>query len=119
MQQFLYMPRRDRKSMILIMTLEGQNIPRTFIKDFSILGFDKEKTETLEKFYQPYKMNYDIVIESANDFNSLKKRLLEKGFRNLPVTNQPIFTNWEKEKLKNSIKSQKIMLQKKKLTDRK
>lgn len=117
MQNFLYMPRRDRKGMILVMVFDGEKVTRTSVKNFAIIGLNSEKTKTLEDFYKPYRMNYDFVIESAVDFDTLKKRLLEKGFRNLPITNRPVFSNWQKENPKNFLQSQKIMLQKKNLFD--
>lgn len=112
MQHFLYMLRRDKKGMILLMVFNGEKISKTVIHDFKILGFDKEKTKTLEDFYIPHKMNYEVILESSDDFNSLKKRLLERGYRNLPVSNQPQFSNWKRENPINFLKTQKIMLQK-------
>lgn len=101
------------------MIFNGEKINRTTISDLSILGFDEEKTNVLKNFYKPYYMDYEIVLESAEDFNSLKQRLLGRGFKNLPFSNQVKFINWKKETPKNFVKSQKIMLQKKIAFDRK
>lgn len=112
MQHFLYMLKRDKKGMILLMVFNGEKISKTPINDFKILGFDKEKTKILEDFYSPYKMNYEVILESHDDFNSLKKKLLERGCKNLPISNQAQFSNWKRENPTNFLKTQKIMLQK-------
>jgi hypothetical protein len=113
------MSRRDKKGITLLMVFNGEKINKTPINDFAILGFSQEKTKILQDFYKPYYMDCEIILEAAEDFGSLKKKLLDKGFRNLPVSNQAKFVNWKKENPKNFIKLQKIMLQKKIVSDRK
>lgn len=112
MQQFLYLAKRDKKGIILLSYFEGQKVSKTLIKDISEIGLSEKNTKIIQDFYKKYHMDYQIVFESAEDFKSLKQRLLEKGFINLPSSNQAKFNHLKIENPKNLIKMQKIMLQK-------
>ena len=112
MQQFLYLAKRDKKGIILLSYFEGQKVSKTFVKSISDIGLIEKDAQIIQEFYKKYHMDYQIVFESAEDFKSLKQKLLEKGFTNLPLTNQAKFNHLKIENPKNLIKLQKIMLQK-------
>lgn len=112
MQQFLYLAKRDKKGIILLSYFEGQKVSKSFIKDVSEIGLSEKNTKIIQEFYKKYHMDYQIVFESAEDFKSLRQKLLEKGFTNLPLSNQAKFNHLKIENPKNLIKMQKIMLQK-------
>jgi hypothetical protein len=119
MQQILYLAKRDKKGVIFLSLFEGERIGKVTINDISTLGLNEENEKTLKSFYQKYYMDYEMILESAVDLKSLKQKLLEKGFTNLPIVNQFKFGTWKRENSKNFIKSKKIMLQKRSSIDKK
>ena len=114
MKHFLYLCKRDKKGTILLLSLNGSQIPKTFLYDFENLGLPEDIKSKCENYYNPLRLSWQIIIESANSFNDIKKRLHKNGYQNIQIDNSPLFLNLETANQKIFEKIDKIMLQKRK-----
>jgi len=114
MKHFLYLCKRDRKGVVLLLTLNGNQIPKTFLFDFEKLGLPDRIKEKCENYYVPLRLNWQIIIEYSNSFEEIKKRLHKNGYSNIQLDNSPLFINLETSNQNIFEKIPRIMLQKKK-----
>lgn len=114
MKHFLYLCKRDKKGVVLLLRLNGNQIPKTFLYDFENLGLTENIKSKCENYYNPLKLSWQIIIESANNFNDIKKRLYRDGYQNIQIDNSPLFLNLETSNQNIFEKIEKIMLQKRK-----
>lgn len=113
MKHFLYLCKRDKKGVVLLLVLNGTLIPKTFLYDFENLGLSENIKYKCENYYNPLRLSWQIVIESANSFNEIKSRLHKSGFKNIQIDTSPLFLSLETSNQKIFEKIPKIMLQKK------
>ena len=113
MKHFLYLCKRDKKGVILLLTLNGSQIPKTFLSDFEILDLPENIKTKCENYYNSLRLTWQIIIESSNSFDEIKKRLHKNGYKNIQIDNSPLFLNLETSNQKIFEKIPRIMLQKK------
>ena len=113
MKHFLYLCRRDKKGVLLLLILSGDKIPKTYVDNFDNIGLPENIRFKLDNYYIPLRFHWQIVIESDDNFDSIKKRLHKNGYKNIQFDNSPLFLNLESIKLKILEKMPKKMLQKK------
>jgi len=113
MKHFLYLCKRDKKGVLLLLTFNGDKIPKTFLNDFENIGLPENIRKKCEEYYNPLRFNWQIVVESDDNFDLIKKKLHKNGYKNIQFDNAPLFMNLESVKLNIFEKFPKKMLQKK------
>lgn len=113
MKHFLYLIKRDKKGVILLYVFKGEKIPKIFLNDFENIGLSEEAKEKCHNYYNSLRFNWQIVLESEESFDLIKKKLHKNGFKNIQLDNVPLFQNLESAELKIFEKLPKKMLQKK------
>lgn len=113
MKNFLYLYKRDKKGVILLLSFEGQKISKTYLNDFEDLDLESTFKEKLKSYYYPLRFDWQIVVESNENFDNIKIDLHKKGFKNIQFDNAPLFSLHQKLNFKNFEKMPKKMLQKK------
>ena len=86
MKHFLYLCKRDKKGVILLLTLNGSQIPKTFLSDFEILDLPENIKTKCENYYNSLmaiKFTKDIkyaingVVTRVGDYNiSIKSEFI-------------------------------------------
>lgn len=113
MRHFLYLIKRDKKGVILLLVFKGEKIPKIYLNDFENIGLSENIKQKCDNYYNPLRFNWQIVLESDENFDLIKKKLHKNGFQNIQFDNAPLFQNLESAKLKIFEKLPKKMLQKK------
>lgn len=113
MKHFLYLCKRDKKGVVLLLTLSGGKIPITYLNNFDNIGLPDNIKQKCERYYDSLRFNWQIVVESNDSFDIIKKNLHKNGYKNIQFDNAPLFFNLESNKLNILEKLPKKMLQKK------
>lgn len=84
--QFLYMARRDKHTVefISIASANKKNAYKRNLQIDEILIDDVKKFE-LQRIYYPNRMDWELIVEEASDFNSLRQSLKKRGYKFLPT----------------------------------
>jgi hypothetical protein len=98
---------------VLLLTLNGSQISKTFLYDFEKLGLPENIKKNCENYYNSLRLTWQITIESSSSFDEIKKRLHKNGYKNIQIDNSPLFLNLETSNQKIFEKIPRIMLQKK------
>lgn len=85
--QFLYMARRDRYTVEFISSANSakKDVYKRNIQMNEILLDNNQKFE-LQKIYYPNRMDWELIVEEANDLNSLRESLKKRGYKFLPTS---------------------------------
>lgn len=105
---YLYLVSRDKKGFKLVTTFPAtQQCPPTKITDIAALRMAEETTKAVESIAYEHRMKYDLWIQSAADFKSLKKSLEYRGYSNLPIQMSPLHVQGTKVRKKSDPKPKK------------
>jgi hypothetical protein len=83
---YLYLARRDKKGIkILTVFPHAKDNAYTRIKDVKLLGLPNDFTATLEDVIHTDRMLWELFLECADSYGSLKEILQKRGYSNLPM----------------------------------
>jgi hypothetical protein len=89
---YIYIANRNKDGIKILTTLTcSQKFNYTKINDVSKIGLESELENSIINYYDKYKMHWDLMIESADSFKSLKDSLKNRGFYNLPLFSSSLF----------------------------
>lgn len=89
---YLYLARRDRKEVKVVLNMQGLNTPATRLTDVALLRLAPELLPELQTILHGHKMEWEPWVESAENFADLKKKLEGRGYTNVPLKNKPLHT---------------------------
>jgi len=86
---FIYLARRDKKGVKVITTLMGECRPLR-LNNIDLLRLPREWKLFITSIIHKNRMYWEPWIESASSFKQLKQKLRSRGYRNLPMSGEPI-----------------------------
>ena len=85
METYLYLGRRDKKGVKVLTVFGSQNSPRIRVEDIKSLHLYPSLETSLEKTIYEHRFLWEVWIEGANNFEELKEKLKQRGYRNIPM----------------------------------
>ena len=99
----------------MLKILNGPTCSPRKVEKIVDLGLSEESTENISAIILEHKMLWEPWMESAKDFQELKRKLKERGIKSVPMHASPVNKQKETTSEKNVIKdNKKSMLRKKK-----
>jgi hypothetical protein len=93
MKTWLYLARRDKKGLKLLAIFSNTPfIPATRVQDIKTLHLSQELETELVKTTFEQRMLWELWIETAESYDSLKKAMRVRGYSNLPMQADAIHT---------------------------
>lgn len=89
---WLYLARRDKSGMEVLTVLKGRRQPAVRVKDLLVLNLPPSWFVEIQRKVEEKKMEWEPFVESAADFDALRESLKKRGYTNLPVNGQPLFS---------------------------
>lgn len=89
---YLYLSRRDKQGIkiIKIISTPSECYP-TRVPNIKSLHLSPRIEQEITEIVLLHRMDYELCIETAKDFNDLRKSLINRGYRNIglhePITN--------------------------------
>ena len=110
---YLYLAKRDKKGIKIVAILQGNPINFHKVNDIKELGLPQHMEDQINQVKYNERMNWELCIESFPTFKDLLNVLKNRGYKNFPTSQSPIFyefdfytTNIETDKI--AIKSSMI-----------
>lgn len=89
---WLYLARRDTKGIRVLTVFQGREQPAIRITDLSILQLPSSWEAEIGQIVEDNRLLWELFIESAKDYETLRQNLKKRGYTSLPLNNQPEFT---------------------------
>lgn len=87
---YLYLAKRDKKNVKVIMTLQGLKILPSRVEDINKLRLPSDIIPELQTILENHKMEWELWIEPAVNFGDLRNKLEKRGYHNLPHRADPL-----------------------------
>lgn len=86
---YIYLAKRDKRGIRLITHFKSQtHIPERYSSFFKI-PFDLNVLNRIEQIIYNNRLEWEPWIESANNYDDLKTKLIKRGYSGLPMRAQP------------------------------
>lgn len=83
---YVYLARLDKKGIKVLATMShNTKVYPTRVNDVRTLGLSRDLAHRVAAEQNQNRMDYELFVESAPSFESLKKSLTERGYNNLPI----------------------------------
>lgn len=89
MKLYLYLARRDKSDVKVLMTFPGVEYPATRIQNIEDLNLPNKVERELTRAIYENRMLWEPWIEGGADYDSLRKSLHGRGYRNVPSFHTP------------------------------
>jgi hypothetical protein len=86
------MARRDKSAIKILCIFKGESFFPTRITDIKHLGLPHTLETKVKNIFHPNRLLWEIWLEGAKDSTSLKKNLVKRGYKDLPLTSQPVLS---------------------------
>lgn len=97
-KSYLYLTRRDKKGIKLLMTFPSKtDQPPVRVSDVKQLFLPESITAKVKEEVSTNRMTHELWIESADSYQDLKAKLTKRGYTGLPI-NQTIIIMMEDKK---------------------
>lgn len=91
-KNYVFLAKRDKSDIKVLTILKGGEHPATRVEDIKKLSLSPELEQKISVQVKEHKMLWELWIESAENFEELKKKLIKRGFRKLPMNMNALFT---------------------------
>ena len=89
---YIYLAERNKKGIKVLTVVNSQiEYQRTQITDVVKIGLPANLQEKIIEQAHKDRMLWDLYLESAEDFKSLKKLLTKRGYHTIPLFSSPMF----------------------------
>ena len=85
---YLYLARRDKSSVKMLMVLQGEARSGR-VENLGSLGLPPEILETVENEVKTHGLLWEVWIDPAESYHQLKQKLRNRGFSELPISSNP------------------------------
>ena len=92
---YLYLAKRDKKGIKIVSVFRGNQTNFQKVNDIEKLGLPKNMEDRINQVKHNERMNWELCIESAEDFKGLLRILGNRGYKNLPTSPNPIFYEFD------------------------
>ncbi len=89
---WLYLARRDKSNVDVLTVLQGREQLPVRLNDLSVLNLPQNWMAEMQKLIKERKMEWELWIESSPTWDELRTKLKKRGYSNLPINGQPLFT---------------------------
>jgi len=89
---YIYLLKRDKKGVRIISHIKGSYLAPTKITDVSEFNLPGILAENLKNIISEAKLMWEPWAETTDTFINLRKSLKERGYLNVPVSNEPEFS---------------------------
>jgi hypothetical protein len=88
---YLYLAGRDKSGMTLLSVFDSrEEYPPTRIHDVKSINLPPILATAIENTIRDNRMSMEAWAESAEDYNTLRKQLQDRGYTNLPLYSAPL-----------------------------
>ncbi len=92
MKTYFYLARRNKQGIKVLATLSNKNsIAAVRITDATKLGLPSDLETKIQAQMYENRMLWELWAESANNFTDLKTNLKNRGYKDLPLSANPIY----------------------------
>ena len=89
---YLYLARRDKRGIQILAVLDGdQRTGR--VSDIKSLGLSPNMLAQVERQVYENRMMWELFVEGAADYISLRNSLYKRGYTGLPASGQPLLAS--------------------------
>ncbi|RDJ35637.1 MAG: hypothetical protein DWQ19_12530 [Crenarchaeota archaeon] len=108
MKNYLYLARRDKKGIKILIVLKGHHCPAGRLADIKKLGLPVNLEQQIQNKIYETRMLWEPWIESAENYKELKDSLRKRGFSAVPMGASPLFFPEKESIVSKKIKDVKI-----------
>lgn len=109
MKLYLYLGKRNKQGIKIISVFNNINHPVTRIKNIKELSLNAEMEQFVSGLTYEYRMDWELFIESAENYEKLLQQLMKRGYSNLSSYSTPLYrpkiSITEKKEFKPTVKS--------------
>lgn len=88
---YLYLASRSKQNGIKVITvLQSEKDVNFNLQDLSTLQLPQLWERRIGQIIHENRMDYEVRMETSNDFNELRSKLTERGYVNVPVSVNPL-----------------------------
>src|SRR3972149_678995 len=80
---YLYLGKRDKTGIKMVSLVQGPKITAR-ISDVKQLNLDTKWEQRLSRIMYDNRMDYELFVEHADDYQELREKLKAKGYGNIP-----------------------------------
>lgn len=110
-KNYLYLARRDKKGIKILLVINGDKSSPTRINP-DHLNIPSNLKQQIIQSINDNKMLWEPWLEGAENYTTLKKSLILRGFSNIPTTMMPVLGNKTKSDIKIDGTKVKTMMKK-------
>lgn len=114
---YLYLARRDKTAVKILCIFQGDSIPPTRVPDIKDLNLPPALEGKVGTTAFQNRFLWEVWIESAENSGELKKSLLKRGYKDLPMAGRPLFS-LKKEDAVDAILANNLGIKKKTMLQR-
>lgn len=90
---YLYLARRDKKGVRILLIINGSNQAFTRVSDLKLLNLPTNVYNNINSVIFENRMLWEPWVESADSFEAFRKHLDNRGFSGLPLAEKSILNN--------------------------
>jgi hypothetical protein len=100
--QFLYMARRDKYTIEVVSTFR-ESQTKGYKRNLQIqnLTINDQQKFKLDQIYTSNRFDWELIVEDAPDYASLRKSLFMRGYKHVPSSHKELLPHPKQEFLKN------------------
>lgn len=104
---FIYKARRDKSEVVLLTVLNYNKEKYSFtrIHDIKSIGLSEQMSNEIMQNIEKEKLYWEIWAESGNDYKEIKESLKNRGYKNIPIYENPKFFKLPEVTTKSKIKN--------------
>lgn len=88
---YLYLGRRDKAGIRILAKLLGRPILASRVENLDILNLPVNWTSEIKQIVYDNRMLWELWLEASDTYDLLKASLKNRGYTNLPMSEQPEF----------------------------
>jgi hypothetical protein len=90
---YLYLARRDKSQVKILSIFKGEKLLATRIPNIKDLNLPEILETKIGMSVHQNRFLWEVWIESAENSSQLKKSLIKRGYKDVPISGQPLFIN--------------------------
>ena len=96
MKLYLYLARRDKKGIRVLSVINGKDyFPPTRVNNVEELSLPSKMESIISKEILENKMLWELWVEGAENYDSLRKGLKKRKYKNLPLSYSSVCQEYE------------------------
>jgi hypothetical protein len=96
---YLYLGRRDKSAIKILCIFKGDSIPPTRVPDIKKLNLPSSLEGKVGTTSYQNRFLWEVWIESAESITQLRKNLIKRGYKDVPLAIRPLFSLKEEDRI--------------------